>query len=817
MVPYVRMSFRKHFRDGMKWIEHADMPQEIIDRAPEDMSIEDESYKRFKNAYDYAVEMTTKETYQAAEGLYHNLNSLKSRGGGQLPFTSLNYGTCTLPEGRLVINALLDNSIKGVGKLHIVNGVEQGFTPIFPCGIFQLGKGINRKKGDPNYDLFRKALRSTAKRLYPNYANVDWSSNAGYDPDDPKTIFSTMGALAGHEHLYIRINDRDPIDISIKDLFYMLSDKCNANTRIAQIYYNKKPLNIPTNADWRKNQIRYDSGIKAESGVYKVTYVPQDVSYIGSSKNIQQRIRDHKKNIRHTGGLDCGLFFGDNNVDNYVFEVIEYTDDYQEAEKKYIQTVPNANFKGIYTKYYKNVGITKGRGSDTRPLIKMNPDVPQEFISLEDCNYKVLDKDNKWVKIKHIFKNDKMNTPLMMHISYKEHDKTYTLCCTEDHPLWNGTVFVRADKLHVGDKLYRADGLALEIVEIKYNTERTDSYDIGTETGSFIGSDIIMHNCRTANLWDANGFGQLKDGRGNICPVTIILPTLAMMSGGDVEKFMNLLDQKIHEAKDQLIERFEHICKQPVSAAKFMWENNMMAGFDGVTTRSALKHGTLAIGQLGLAEALQILVGCDHTEAKGMELAKRIEALFQRRCKEFKAEEHTAPEDGSKYYLNFGVYYSPSESLCYTAMQKFKQKYGVIPNVSENEFFTNSMHVPVWKEISIFDKIDIEAQLTGYSSAGCITYIELDSSATNNIDALEAIVNYAMDKDIPYFAINIPNDQCKDCGFTGDFNDCCPACGSKDIKQLRRVTGYLSGDYRKFFNLGKQQEVQMRFKHSTKK
>jgi ribonucleoside-triphosphate reductase len=280
---------------------------------------------------------------------------------------------------------------------------------------------------------------------------------------------------------------------------------------------------------------------------------------------------------------------------------------------------------------------------------------------------------------------------------------------------------------------------------------------------------------------------------------------------------MEILDQKIHEAKDQLIERFEHICKQPISAAKFMWENNMMAGFDGVTTRSALKHGTLAIGQLGLAEALQILVGCDHTEAKGMELAKRIEALFQKRCKEFKTEEHTAPEDGSKYYLNFGVYYSPAESLCYTAMQKFKEKYGVIPNVSENEFFTNSMHVPVWKEISVFEKIDIEAQLTNYSSAGCITYVELDSSATNNIDALEAIVNYAMDKDIPYFAINIPNDQCKDCGFTGDFNDCCPACGSKDIKQLRRVTGYLSGDYRKFFNLGKQQEVQMRFKHSTKK
>ena len=148
-------------------------------------------------------------------------------------------------------------------------------------------------------------------------------------------------------------------------------------------------------------------------------------------------------------------------------------------------------------------------------------------------------------------------------------------------------------------------------------------------------------------------------------------------------------------------------------------------------------------------------------------------------------------------------------------MQKFKETYGIIPNVSDKEFFTNSIHVPVWKHVSIAEKIDIESQLTGYSSAGCITYIELDSAATKNLKALEKIVNYAMDKDIPYFAINIPNDQCEDCGFTGEFNDCCPVCKSKNIRQLRRVTGYLTADYRKSFNLGKQQEVQMRFKHST--
>ena len=315
---------------------------------------------------------------------------------------------------------------------------------------------------------------------------------------------------------------------------------------------------------------------------------------------------------------------------------------------------------------------------------------------------------------------------------------------------------------------------------------------------------------------DINGLGQLKDGRGNICPVTIIMPTLAMMAMENpllsckdkiedrIETFMVLLDQKIHEAKDTLLERFEWICSQDPAAAKFMYENNVMAGYipeEGI--RSALKHGTLALGQLGLAETLQILIGKDHTTEEGMELAKRIEQLFKDRCAQFKKE----------YSLNFGVYMTPAENLAFTAMKKFKEKYGEIPNISDKKFFTNSMHVPVWKEMSPFDKIDIESQLTGYSSAGCITYVELDGGVKNNLDALEALVDYAMSHDIPYFAINVPNDTCLECGYTDEFNDSCPMCGSAHIQQLRRVTGYLTGDYKSAFNEGKQQEVELRVKH----
>ena len=185
MIPYIRKSFYKHYIDGLKYIENVNDYGEMSDDDISDTSIDEDFYKSYTKAYKYAMDMTTKEVYQAVEGLYHNLNTLQSRSGNQLPFTSINYGTCTLSEGRLVTKALLETSMKGIGKLHK--------TSIFPCGIFQCMKGVNRRQGDPNYDLYKLALKSTSLRLYPNYANVDWSGNKGYDINDPRTFFSTMG------------------------------------------------------------------------------------------------------------------------------------------------------------------------------------------------------------------------------------------------------------------------------------------------------------------------------------------------------------------------------------------------------------------------------------------------------------------------------------------------------------------------------------------------------------------------------------------------------------------------------------------------
>lgn len=184
MVPYVRKSFAKHYREFIEFVRDYEIDYEFD--TCETWPITDSEYQAYDaQAAHYALEKTKRELKQAAEGLYHNLNTLQSRSGNQLPFTSINFGTCTLPEGRLVIEAILNASIKGVGKLHR--------TAVFPCSIFQMKTGVNRKPGDPNYDLFQLALKSTAERLYPNYANCDWSGNEGYDPNDPRTYFSTMG------------------------------------------------------------------------------------------------------------------------------------------------------------------------------------------------------------------------------------------------------------------------------------------------------------------------------------------------------------------------------------------------------------------------------------------------------------------------------------------------------------------------------------------------------------------------------------------------------------------------------------------------
>lgn len=504
LAPFVRMSFSKHFKEGLKWVEHES--EEYINHVPDSIGIEDKEAKYHTEAYKYAMEMLEKEGSQSAQGLYHNLNTLESRQGSQVPFTSINLGRDTTPEGRMVTRWMLEASIDGIGKFHL--------TSIFPISIFQYKVGCNANKEDANYDLKQLALESMSKRIYPNWCNCDWSQ-AHEDEDNPDTYFSTMG-------------------------------------------------------------------------------------------------------------------------------------------------------------------------------------------------------------------------------------------------------------------------------------------------------------CRTLVGYDRHGLGYIRQGRGNNVPNTIILPKLGIEFGTclgkrtepDLKGFWDAFEETLKLCEKGLLERFEIMIEQSPKAAPFMYQNNTIQDAKECkeSVYNALKHNTLAIGYIGVAEMCVALFGKNHAEDKKVhEFALSV----VKRINEF------AAEASERNDLNFSCYATPAEGLCRTALKALRKQYGVIKNVTSHEFLTNSHHVPVYQEISIYDKLRVEAPFCKYPTGGCITYVELDSTFVKNLKAVEDIIDYAFKVlDIPYLAFNFPIDSCLDCGYQGEFNDCCPMCHSKHIQQLRRVTGYLTTDWHNF-NDGKQAEVQERVKNSA--
>ena len=321
--------------------------------------------------------------------------------------------------------------------------------------------------------------------------------------------------------------------------------------------------------------------------------------------------------------------------------------------------------------------------------------------------------------------------------------------------------------------------------------------------------------CRTMLGYDRHSNSFNRVGRGNLCPNTMILPKLGIEYGiclgkrekPDLEGFWSAFEDLLMLCEQGLLERFDIMVNQPPEAGPFMYQNGTMKDAQNcrVSNYEALKHGTLAIGYIGIAEMCQALFGKNHAEDADV---REFALSVVRRINQY------AKEASARHDLNFSCYATPAEGLCHTAAKALRKQYGIIPNVTDKEFLTNSHHVPVWHKIGIFDKLAIEAPFCKYPTGGCITYVELDSTFVKNTKAIEQIIDYAFKElDIPYLAFNFPIDSCLDCGYQAEFNDACPECGSHNIQQLRRVTGYLTTDYR-HFNNGKQSEVEHRVKHS---
>ena len=321
--------------------------------------------------------------------------------------------------------------------------------------------------------------------------------------------------------------------------------------------------------------------------------------------------------------------------------------------------------------------------------------------------------------------------------------------------------------------------------------------------------------CRTMLGYDRHSDSYNRVGRGNLVPNTMILPKLGIEYGiclgkretPDLDGFWSAFEDLLMLCEQGLLERFDIMVNQPPEAAPFMYQNGTMKDSQNcrVSNYEALKHGTLAMGYIGIAEMCQALFGKNHAEDENVrEFALKV----VKRINEY------AKEASERHDLNFSCYATPAEGLCHTALKALRKQYGIIPNVTDHEFLTNSHHVPVWYEIGIFEKLAVESPFCKYPTGGCITYVELDSTFVKNTKAIEQIIDYAFKElNIPYLAFNFPIDSCLDCGYQGEFNDACPECGSENIQQLRRVTGYLTTDYH-HFNKGKQSEVEHRIKHS---
>lgn len=309
-------------------------------------------------------------------------------------------------------------------------------------------------------------------------------------------------------------------------------------------------------------------------------------------------------------------------------------------------------------------------------------------------------------------------------------------------------------------------------------------------------------------------------GRGNLAPATIIPVAIGIKHGicqgkrekPDLDGFRRDFEYLLKKCEESLLIRANLMFKQKMKSAFEMYANPAWKcdyEYDeNASVYEVLKHGTLAVGQLGWAETLVALFGAHHGES---EEAKEFLLEMTKRVNEF------CVEASDRNNLNFAAYYTPAENLCYTAMNKLLKRFGQIRGVTDHEFLTNSIHIPVFYDIDVFDKLKEEGNFASLATGGNICYVEFDATAVHNLEAVEQVVDFAMEQNIPYFAFNFPLDECTVCGHTGEIPaEGCPECGAPDvaINRLRRVTGYITSDYRRAFNAGKQAEVHRRTKHT---
>lgn len=328
-------------------------------------------------------------------------------------------------------------------------------------------------------------------------------------------------------------------------------------------------------------------------------------------------------------------------------------------------------------------------------------------------------------------------------------------------------------------------------------------------------TEISYMGCRTrvmGNVYDPSR--EITTGRGNLSFTSINLPRLAIRSKGDRDLFFDLLDAKLALVVGQLDERFKiqaskHVYNAPFLMGQGVWIDSEKLSMND-TQEEVLKHGTLTVGFIGLAEALVALTGSHHgqdpeSQKLGLEIVGHMRGYLDRLSQEHK--------------MNYSLIATPAEGLSGRFVRMDRERYGSIPGVTDRDYYTNGFHVPVYYDINAFDKISLEAPYHALTNGGHISYVELDGDPTNNLEAFESIIRHMKESGIGYGSVNHPVDRDPVCGYNGIIGDRCPKCGRAEddnvrFERIRRITGYLVGTLDRF-NDAKRAEEADRVKHAV--
>ena len=376
-----------------------------------------------------------------------------------------------------------------------------------------------------------------------------------------------------------------------------------------------------------------------------------------------------------------------------------------------------------------------------------------------------------------------------------------------ENPIFPNIIFKVKEGVNFlpGDPNYDLFQLALRVTARRMNPTYTfldASFNKGYK------DEVATMGCRTRVIGNVNG-PEVTERRGNLSFTTINLPRVALKAKGDIQKFYAGLDEILDVAKEQLLHRYKIQSSLKVKDMPFLMGQSLYMDSDDLdledTLEEALKHGTLSIGFIGLAETLKALVGEHHGESEqAHKLGLEIVSYMRNRCDRYARE----------LSLNYTLLGTPAEGLSGRFTKMDRKEFGEIPGVTDREYYTNSCHVPVHHDISLHDKVTIEGAYHKYLNAGHILYVELASVPKDNTEALENILRHMAASDVGYAGINFPIDFCTTCGHLGVINeDTCPVCEEATIRRIRRITGYFSEVNN--FNTAKRAELDDRVKHSS--